>query len=174
VTTLTAGTAAVFEGKVGIGTTSPSYLLQLSDDSAAKPGTGAWTVASDARIKKNIRPFTDGLSVLENVNPVWYQYNGKAGFVVDGKDYVGVVAQDIEKVAPYTVNTYKAKLNANDTGETELLNFNSHAITFVLINSVKELRAEKDAEIKELKAENDALKQAVCEVNPSAAVCADT
>jgi hypothetical protein len=147
-------------GKVGIGTTSPSYQLQLSTDSAAKPGTNTWTIASDARIKTNIHPFTDGLSVIDNIDPIWYQYNGKGGFAADGKDYIGVVAQDIEKVAPYTVNTYKAKLNANDTNETELLNFNSHALTFALINSVKEL-----------KKENDELKELVCLDHPGAAVC---
>ena len=35
---------------VGIGTTSPSYQLQLSTDSAAKPTSNTWTIASDARI----------------------------------------------------------------------------------------------------------------------------
>jgi hypothetical protein len=147
-------------GNVGIGTTSPSYKLQLSTDSAAKPGTNTWTIASDERIKTSIHPFTDGLSVLDGINPVWYQYNGKADFTADGKDYVGVIAQDIEKVAPYTVSTYKTKLNANDTNETELMNFNSHALTFVLINSVKELDSknrEQQSEIGQLKAENGAL-----------------
>ncbi len=148
------------EGNVGIGTTAPTYQLQLSTDSAAKPGTSAWTIASDARIKTDIRPFSDGLSVIDNIDPVWYQYNGKGGFAADGKEYIGVLAQDIERVAPYTVGTYKAKLNANDTNETELLNFNSHALTFVLINSVKEL-----------KKENEELKALVCLDHPSAEVC---
>lgn len=129
-------------GNVGIGLTNPAYQLQLSTDSAAKPSTNTWTIASDARIKTGIRPFNDSLSVIDKINPVWYRYNGKGGFEADGKDYIGVVAQDIEKVAPYTVNNYKAKLNANDTNDTELMNFNSHALTFVLINAVKEQQRE--------------------------------
>jgi len=141
-------------GNVGIGTALPSYQLQLSTDSAAKPTTNTWTIASDARIKTDIRPFTDGLSVIEGINPVWYQYNGLGGFKADGKDNIGVVAQDIQKVAPYTVNTYSAKLNPNDTNETELLNFNSHALTFVLINSVKE----QQKQIDQLHMENQELK----------------
>jgi hypothetical protein len=85
--------------------------MQLFTDSAAKPGTSAWTIPSDARIKKGIRSFTDWLSVLENINPIWYQYNGKGGFKADGKDYIGVVAQDIGIVPPYTVSAYKTKLD---------------------------------------------------------------
>lgn len=145
---------------VGIGGITPSYRLQLSTDSAAKPSTNTWTIASDQRIKKDIRNFTDGLSVIEGINPVWYKYNGKANFTADGVDYIGVIAQDIQKVAPYTVSTYSTKLNPTDNTETTLLNFNSHALTFVLINSVKEL-----------KAENDALKQLVCLDHPTAEIC---
>jgi len=125
--------------RLGIGTNSPSYDLELSADSAAKPSTNTWTIASDKRIKTDIREFTDGLNILSQINPILYQYNGLAGFAADGKDYIGVIAQDIQAVAPYTVNSYMAKLNPDDTEETELLNFNSHALTFVLINSVKEL-----------------------------------
>ena len=134
-----------YNGNVGIGTTSPSYQLQLSLDSAAKPSTNTWTIASDSRIKQDIRPFSDGLSVLANINPIWYRYNGKGGFSADGKDYIGVVAQDIMQAAPYTVGTYKAKLNPNDPSETELYNFNSHALTFVMINAIKEQQKEIDA-----------------------------
>ena len=44
-------------GNVGIGTSSPSYQLQVNTDSAGKPGVGGlWTVVSDERIKSNIVP----------------------------------------------------------------------------------------------------------------------
>ena len=43
-------------GNVGIGTSSPSYKLHLSTDSAAKPSTNTWTVSSDERLKQNIVP----------------------------------------------------------------------------------------------------------------------
>ena len=143
-------------GNVGIGTTSPTAQLELSTDSAKKPSTNAWTIASDARIKTNIRPYSDGLSVITRIRPVWFQYNGKAGFAKDGKDHIGVIAQEIAKVAPYTVSTYQAKLNPGDPAETELLDFNSHALTFALINAVKELKTEVDSlkeQIKVLKKE---------------------
>ena len=82
--------------------------------------------------------------MILGINPILYKYNGKAGFEADGNDYIGVIAQDIQKVAPYTIGTYMTKLNPNDEMETELLNFESHALVFNLINAVKELKAEND------------------------------
>jgi len=142
-------------GRVGIGDSTPSYQLELSTDSAGKPGTNTWTITSDERLKQNIRSFTDGLDVILGINPIWYQYNGKGGFINDGNAYIGVIGQDIKKVAPYTVGTYTAKLNPDDETETELLNFQSHALIFNLINAVKELKQENDA----LKARIEAVEQ---------------
>jgi hypothetical protein len=130
-------------GNVGIGTTSPSYQLQLSTDSAAKPGTNAWTVASDARLKTDITPFTDGLSILAKINPVNYTYNGKGGMPA-GLKGIGIVAQDMMQAAPYTVSTYRAKLDPNDQSDTDIYNFNSSALTFVMINAIKEQQKEID------------------------------
>src|SRR4030095_5970565 len=39
-------------GNVGIGTATPAALLEVAG-AAAKPGGGAWSVASDARLKKD-------------------------------------------------------------------------------------------------------------------------
>jgi len=124
------------DGKFGLGLT-PSYQLQLSSDSAAKPSTNTWTIASDARLKRDIMPFTDGLAVLRQVNPIRYTYNGLAG--MPESEGIGVIGQEMEKVAPYTARRFKAKLKPDDAEETELVGFNSHALTFVLINAVKEL-----------------------------------
>ena len=41
-------------GYVGIGTTTPTAQLELSTDSAKKPSTNTWTIASDQRLKTNI------------------------------------------------------------------------------------------------------------------------
>ena len=128
-------------GNVGIGTTSPSYQLQLSTDSAAKPSTNTWTIASDSRVKENINPYTKGLDVIMSINPVTYDYNGKAGFEKI-KNNVGVIAQEIKDVLPEGISTYLAKLNEDDIENTELYNFNSHALTYVLINAIKELKNE--------------------------------
>jgi len=136
---LNSGGGSVVVGTVG----SPAYNLQLGADSAAKPSTNTWTIASDSRVKTNIIPYTKGLTEILLINPVEYKYNGKAGFDPE-QGGIGIIAQDIQSVLPETVNTYFAKLNEKDKKDTELLNFNSHALTFVLINAIKELKAEID------------------------------
>lgn len=52
-------------GNVGIGTANPTYQLELSTDSAAKPCTSTWTIASDARLKDVRAPFNRGLDSIE-------------------------------------------------------------------------------------------------------------
>ncbi|MBN2543294.1 tail fiber domain-containing protein [bacterium] len=148
------------DGRVGIKRTTPSYDLHLQNDSAAKPSTNTWTVASDRRLKTDIEPFTDGLDKLLAIEPVWYNYNGIANMPTDTRN-IGVIAQDIQKVCPYTVGSFEAILNPDNTGQTvpqieEYLDFNSHALTFVAINAIKELNQkieELEAEIESLKAQ---------------------
>jgi len=139
-------------GNVGIGENNPGYLLTLGSNSAAKPGSNAWTVTSDRRLKKDIKPFSDGLQVLTNIKPVWYQYNGLGGMPNDGKNYVGIIAQDMQLVAPYTIGTFK-----DSETNTEYLNYDSNAVTYILINSVKEQQAEIDALKKQLEEQNQRL-----------------
>ena len=131
------------DGNVGIGTTSPSYQLQLSTDSAAKPTSALWTIASDERIKENINSYTKGLNELLKINPITYDYNGLGGFK-KGKGGVGIIAQEIAEILPDSVSSIKGKLNETDEEEIDILNFNGHELTYILINAVKELKAEID------------------------------
>lgn len=119
---------------------SGSYWLELANDSAAKPGTNTWTISSDERVKDIKGSFTDGLDVLLNINPIKYEYNGLANTPM-GKEYIGIIAQEMEEIAPYTVGTYNAKLNEEDEETTELKSFDSNALTYVMINAIKELDA---------------------------------
>jgi Chaperone of endosialidase len=95
-------------GNVGINTTTPTAGFKLSvNGSAEKSGGGSWATYSDSRVKRNIRQFTEGLATLEKINPVWFQYNNKSGYEDTTKTYVGVIAQEVEKVAPYMVEKTK-------------------------------------------------------------------
>lgn len=131
-------------GNVGIGVAAPTALLQLGTDSAAKPTTNTWTIVSDERIKTNIQPYAKGLAEIQQVQPITYDYNGKGG-IPAGPGGVSIIAQAIQAVFPECVGTFSAKLNEEDEEETELLNYNGHAITFALINAVKELSAKVEA-----------------------------
>ena len=139
-------------GFVGIGTASPTQKLSVNGE-ANKPGGGSWLVFSDSRLKKNIQPYRDGLTTLSKIKPITFQYNGKAGITNTDKEYVGIIAQEIQEVAPYMVNEIKYH-NPTSGATEEYLEFDPNALNFMLINSVQELmkRVETlEAEVTELR-----------------------
>lgn len=93
---------------------------------------------SDERTKKDIRSFTDGLNVIEKMRPVTYKYNGLGDTIAEVKD-LGLIAQEVEQIAPYLVSRYEDKLRPTDKEKTELLNIKPVQLTYLLINAVKEL-----------------------------------
>lgn len=129
---------------IGIGL-NPGYQFEVSTDSAAKPSTNTWTIASDSRVKTVIGEYTKGVDAICSLRPVLYRYNGKAGFIDDGKDKVSIIAQEAMSSFPDCVGSFMRKLHEDDQEETQLFNWNGHEVTFALINSVKELKAEIDS-----------------------------
>jgi hypothetical protein len=105
-------------GFVGIGTgATVNYRLELSTDSAGKPGAGGlWTVVSDERIKSNIVPANLD-RCYEIVKSVPLKHFGFAPGVytddqIQDKHNLGWIAQDVQKVfknavsvKPFTLKT---------------------------------------------------------------------
>jgi hypothetical protein len=144
------GTFMIFKsnGKIGISEADPAYDLHLGSNSAAKPSSSAWSVASDRRLKENIRPFDSGLALVQKINPVWFTYNGRAGMPKETS--VGTIAQELERIAPYMVSDWERegeKFKAVDYG----------AMDFILVNAIKEL----DQQNRDLRSEVDELKMIV-------------
>lgn len=135
------------QGRLGIGTSSPDYLLHVAG-TAGKPGGGDWSNASDIRLKKNINAFKDGIEIVQKIQPVTYQYNGKEGMPTD-KEYVGIIAQEMEEIAPYMINEF--------TGEdgTAYLNYDGSALIYIVVNAMQE----QQAQIEELLSQKNELKQ---------------
>ena len=102
-------------------------------------GGTSGTCLSDERVKQDINPFTDSLQEIVGLDPVTYEYNGLAGTPSDGDVRTGLIAQQVQQVAPDLVSTTSAFLNASDTAPTTLLEVNYGALTFALINAVKEI-----------------------------------
>jgi len=92
-------------GNFGIGTATPDQRFSVNGN-ASKIGGGTWATFSDERVKTDITPFVDGLDLLMKLKPVTYKYNEKSGYSDLNKTFVGFIAQDVEKVAPYMVSTY--------------------------------------------------------------------
>lgn len=133
-------------GQVGIGTTSPSSLLEVNG-SAAKPGGGVWTASSDARLKQDVRTYNHGLDDILKIRPVTYRYNALSGFDTS-TEHIGVIAQELHEIAPYMVESF-------EKDGQDYLSVDASAITYMLINAVKELSAETatlKAEVDELRA----------------------
>jgi hypothetical protein len=107
----------ITSSNVGIGTASPNYKLEISTDSAGKPGVGGlWTVVSDERIKSNIVPANLD-RCYEIVKSVPLKHFGFAEGVysddqIQDKHNLGWIAQDVQKVfknavsvKPFTLKT---------------------------------------------------------------------
>lgn len=131
-------------GNVSIGTNyTGSYKLQLQENSAAKPVSSSWTVPSDQRLKRDIHPFSDGLELVKQINPVWFTYTGEAR--MPNLSGVGLLAQELQKLAPYMVRPYQHVVQeaTEDQQEvtTEYLAIDFGAMDFILINAIQEQQA---------------------------------
>ncbi|MDZ4750208.1 MAG: tail fiber domain-containing protein [Flavobacteriales bacterium] len=129
-------------GNMAIGqTVSPSWLLTVNG-TAAKPGGGSWTATSDSRLKQNVQPYTFGLDEVLQIEPVSYHYIEQTGHDTS-VEHVGVIAQDLQKISPKMVN--ECEMEMLDGTKGEYLNVDPSAFTYMLINAVKELKAENEA-----------------------------
>lgn len=141
------GRVDVDSALVGIGLSNPSFQFQLSKNDAGKPGSVFWTVTSDRRLKEVIAPYKDGLSTILKINPVLFKYNGKAGLPTT-EIFVGIVAQEMQQIAPHTVRSY---VYQDTTGvQEEYLSYNPNDVFYMLINSIKELNSLVDQQKQEL------------------------
>lgn len=138
------------------------FLLEVNGE-AAKPGGGSWIALSDKRMKKNINQFKDGLEVIKKIKPVKYHYNKSSGFD-SKKEHIGVIAQDLKKIAPYMVqNDFKTSRNSE-----QYYTIDPSTFDYLLINSVKEQQEiieSNTEEMEQLKAEISELKttiQSIC------------
>lgn len=152
-------------GRIGMGgERAPQYDLHL-DGTAAKPGGGSWTNASDKRLKTNIVDYNMGLQEVLKLNPVYYNYNGKGGIKDTESRYVGLIAQEYQKIAPDAVKSFKHTeiitdgdpddLRPTKTGKSEeYLALDPSQITFMLVNAIKDQQkviTELQEDVKNLK-----------------------
>ena len=98
-------------GKVGIGLSQTTYSLQISADSAAKPGTNTWTIASDERLKNNIVPanLERCWEIVETVPLKHYGWDGDAYTPdqVADRSKLGWIAQDVRPAFKNAVTPFE-------------------------------------------------------------------
>lgn len=178
---------------IGDGFVAPTNVngdedLYIADDlqvnsQAYKPGGGVWAATSDRRLKKDIEDYKDGLSQLLKIRPVSFKYNNYFEGMDNGETYVGVIAQEIQEIAPYTVEEVMMGQQTieDEFGNESILKegeafftFDGTALTYMTINAVQEQQAmieelrdlafgkqnDWTAELASIKAENEKLKAA--------------
>jgi hypothetical protein len=89
---------------IGMGGADPAYALQLGADSAGKPTTNTWTIASDRRLKTDITPIRGALDKLASLEGVTYRWKDPASQGNMKGTYMGIIAQDAEKIFPEWVS----------------------------------------------------------------------
>jgi len=89
-------------------------------------------------LKKDIRKFREGINVVEKINPVVFKWNGLWDTTNDDVVHIGVIAQELESLAPYAVVKGRGKLfEEAEEGDINLVDNSS--ILFLLVNAVKEV-----------------------------------
>ena len=94
------------------------------------------TISSDINLKENIKVVPDALDKVESLRGVTFDWKR------DGTPSAGVIAQEVQGVLPEAVK----EVTPVKGGDSHL-SVNYHALTSILIESIKELKAE----IEELK-----------------------
>ncbi len=118
-----------------------------SDGSAFKPGGGNWSSTSDRRVKHDIEPLKGSLERLLELRGVSFFYNDPTAPGATAGLNRGFVAQEVESVFPEWVG------DMNGLKTLTIRGF--EALT---VESLRELRAEKDQQIAKLQSENDELR----------------
>lgn len=134
-------------GFVGIGTVTPAATLHVNGSAILSQG---YSMTSDARLKRDVRPITEGLGLVLKLAPVRYRWRPIAERTV-GKDLnlplnveqVGFLAQYLEKVVPEAVNRPANKDETYSINEDKLIPFLVQAIKYHL-TEIQKLNARID------------------------------
>jgi hypothetical protein len=97
---------------------------------------------SDERLKKDIVKIDNALDKISQLNGYTFEY------IADGKKSAGVIAQEVEKVMPSAITESTLPLKMGDDDETEYKTVQYDQLHGLMIEAIKELKAE----IEELKA----------------------
>ena len=116
-----------------------SLYFESSANAASLNSAGAWTNASDARLKNSITDIKYGLSAVLSAQPRSYKMNDLEG------DYIGFVAQELQTVIPEVVSGDPEKQLGVDYGSLVAVAFKAiqeqQAIIEALTNRITALEA---------------------------------
>lgn len=113
--------------------------------------TGFYSVISDERVKKNIKPMADVLERISQLKPASFQYKNEK----DLQQYDGFIAQQVMKVFPNLVTH-----TINNDRKIDLYTMNYSGFGVIAIKGIQELMKQNDS----LKSEVEELKSAMIQI----------
>ena len=83
----------------------------------------AFASASDANYKTNVTPMTDALSKVNALTPITYNWDSAKckNMIVDNKNQIGLIAQDVEQIVPEVVYTDSNGMKYIDYGRLSVI-----------------------------------------------------
>ena len=136
-TTATSSNATYYVTFVDSSSSSSGETIRMSSTLTYNPSTQAFTNSSDERLKTNIVGISGAVEKVQQLRGVEFDW------LESGHHSIGVIAQDVEKVAPELVDERDDGMKGVDYGK----------LTALLIEAVKE----QQTQINELKAKIDEL-----------------
>jgi hypothetical protein len=125
---------------------------------ASKPGGGTWAAFSDIRLKDIHGQYNRSLKDIIQLQPVRFNYkDGNELDLPSEPEYVGFVAQDVQKVFPETINETPGGY----------LEFDMHPVNVAMVNALKELNQHIELiniENQQLKSELQVLKEKIIQI----------
>ncbi|MBK8831440.1 MAG: tail fiber domain-containing protein [Saprospiraceae bacterium] len=97
--------------------------------------------------------------MVKQIRPVQFSYNGQAGIPDDTSTFVGIIAQELKPVAPYMIGEFT--YTSPDGQKENYMDYDGTAMTYILINAVKEQQAIIDQLKAKHQNELDALKDRI-------------
>jgi hypothetical protein len=136
-----------FSGSLGIKRTAAVNDLEV-EGTASKTTATAWLANSDRRIKMDIKTISNGLNIINQLNPVSFKYLDK--YIekhpsIKKCNYYNFIAQEFQDIFPHSVQ---------DSGEDGILQIETGPVTPHLVSAVQEL----SKKISLLRKENDDLR----------------
>ena len=115
--------------------------------------TGSYLTSSDARFKKDVQPLTDSLNTVLKLRGVQFKWKRDEypEHNFSGERQVGFIAQEVAEILPEVVKKSDAK--------DGFYSVSYERIVPVLVEAIKELKAENESLKTKLMAENRSLKQ---------------
>jgi hypothetical protein len=130
-------------GRLGLGLSGPSYLLDLLTDGARKASTATWITGSDQRIKADIQSANLHMcyDVVKTIDLKYFKWNfpESSNVAVDDKHSLGFIAQEVKTVFPNAVS------ESNSYGFTDFLSLNTDQILKAMYGALKQTMADKEA-----------------------------